>query len=806
MNITTDHPAQPRLVARVLRLGSGTFGPASEEPYRRRARDAVRLGISVVVLVALARRVGDVGPTEQSVFQFFNTLPSGLESLFTTLYRLGALWAVVLVAAAALLGRRWRLARDLALSGVLAWAIARAVGVFVVEDKSFGKSIDLVTRLGNTPSFPLVRLAVVVAIVEAAAPYVSRPTRRIGAVVVVALALSAMYLGTSYPNDLIAAAVIGWGVAAGVHFGFGSPGGRPTSAQVAASLAQLGIDARDVRLAHEQPQGSTLMLARDSHGPLSVKVIGRDEADAQMIAKIWRFFAYKDSGPTLFLTRLQQVEHEAYALLLARTGRVRVPRVVIAGTAGPNAAIVVARPLIGPLLSEMPRKEVTDKLLEELWVQVGRLHDARVVHGGLNTARVVATADGPGIFDFGASSAWTPERAGDDLAELLGSTAAIVGERRAVQAVIRGIGPDAVRDALPYLQPAAFSERTRDLAAPRGKKLSAQLARLRTVAAHAIGTDVPELHELHRVKPANLLMAVGTLVGAGALLGQVGDPAHVWNSLRHADVLWVITAFVLSMATNIGLAIALMGTVNVRLPFWRTTEVQAAMSFSNLAVPAVGGTAMQIRYLQRRGVNLASAIAAGGLLSTLANLVTQVGLLALALWLAPNAVTVANIPTSGLASVALIIAGVIGVLAAVVLGIPRLRRVIVPPVKQAVESMWMAIRSPRRVAMLILGNVLAAGIAVACLFACLKAFGAPAISFWTLMALNISIGTIASLVPIPGGGTAVSSVGMTGALVALGVHDQVAIAAILTNQIVLNYLPAIPGWLATQHLIKHDYL
>ena len=209
---------------------------------------------------------------------------------------------------------------------------------------------------------------------------------------------------------------------------------------------------------------------------------------------------------------------------------------------------------------------------------------------------------------------------------------------------------------------------------------------------------------------------------------------------------------------------------------------------------------------QRRGVDLASAVAAGGLLSTLANLATQVGLLALALWLAPNAVTVANIPTSGLASVALIVGAVVGVLAAAVLGIPRLRRVIVPPVKQAVESMWEAIRSPRRVAMLILGNVFAAGLGTACLIACLEAFGAGGISFWTLMALNISIGTIASLVPIPGGGTAVSSVGMSGALVALGVHDQVAIAAILTNQIVLNYLPAIPGWLATRHLIKHDYL
>src|SRR4029450_8752026 len=51
---------------------------------------------------------------------------------------------------------------------------------------------------------------------------------------------------------------------------------------------------------------------------------------------------------------------------------------------------------------------------------------------------------------------------------------------------------------------------------------------------------------------------------------------------------------------------------------------------------------------------------------------------------------------------------------------------------------------------------------------CVYGFGGW-INFWTLLAINIFVSTIASLVPIPGGGTAVSSVGMSGALAGAGV-------------------------------------
>jgi uncharacterized membrane protein YbhN (UPF0104 family) len=92
-----------------------------------------------------------------------------------------------------------------------------------------------------------------------------------------------------------------------------------------------------------------------------------------------------------------------------------------------------------------------------------------------------------------------------------------------------------------------------------------------------------------------------------------------------------------------------------------------------------------------------------------------------------------------------------------------------------------------------------------CLLACLKAFNAH-LSLWTLLGLWVGIQTIASIIPVPGGGTALSSVGMSGAMTGFGVPTEAAVAAVLVNQLVVYYLPAIPGWFATEDLIRRDYL
>jgi uncharacterized membrane protein YbhN (UPF0104 family) len=118
---------------------------------------------------------------------------------------------------------------------------------------------------------------------------------------------------------------------------------------------------------------------------------------------------------------------------------------------------------------------------------------------------------------------------------------------------------------------------------------------------------------------------------------------------------------------------------------------------------------------------------------------------------------------------------------------------------------WAVLRSPRRLGQLVTGNIGAAVLYAFVLEADLIAFGSHA-SFWTLLALSIGVGSLAALVPFAGGGTAVATVGMTGALTALGIPQGTAVAAVLLNQLVVSYVPALPGWIATRDMLRRDYL
>ncbi len=783
------------------------FGPASELPYRRRTSDWIRLVIAVVIMaVLIAHRDGGDDTSEQNLFHLINGLPDALAPLFQILYRFGALWALALVVIAALVARRWRLARDMAIAGFASWFVARLIGVVVVGDASVMEGIDYARRFSETPSFPLVRLAVIVAVIAVASPYLTRPMRRLGQLLILLLAVASLYLGIALPDAAFAAVALGWGLAAAVHLVFGSPGGRPTTAQVGAALHELTGFEGEVSLAPRQPGYGTRMLAVSSDGPLWIRVLGRDEADAQLISKVGRSVLYKDAGPSLHLTRLAEVEHQAYITLLAERAEVRVPAVVVAGVAGPGTALLVIRPVDGTRLADADPVTVTDAVLADLWSQVRRLHDARVAHGALNARHVVLAPDGVAIVDFehAAGSATGSQRA-RDVAELLVSTADLVGDERAIAAARQGIGAPALTEALPLLQPAALTHDLTGGHRKERKERSKQIGARREAAAAAVGTEAPPLQQLYRVSGTNLLMAIGTLIAVFALLSQVGDPQTFYDTIKDANIWWLALAMFLSLLTNFCTAVALMGTVPINLPLVRTAELQLSMSFSNLAVPAVGGMAAQIRFLQRQGVDLASAVASGGLLINVGNIVAQVILLGFAVVLSPTTLKPGKIPTSSIVEVLLIAVVVLAVGLGVIFGIPKVRKLALPPIKSATATMWAAARSPRRVAELLGGNAINALMYAAVMDACLAAFGGS-INFWTLLAINIFVSTIASLVPIPGGGTAVSSVGMSGALVAVGISSEVAVAAVLANQLVANFIPAVPGWWATNDLLHHDYL
>ncbi|MCJ7437525.1 MAG: flippase-like domain-containing protein [Acidimicrobiia bacterium] len=787
----------------LARLRSRAVRTMPEGIARRRPSDAVRVLVALVLLVLLAMHADNPTAVERSVLRVFTSLPDDAHTFVLILYDLMALWAIGLLVVAVLLLRRWRLARDLAVAAAAAWAIGR-LGGFLLRNTDLAHAFRVTFDLTNAPRFPLVRVAVAVALVTVASPHLTRPSRRVGQGLVFVLALTAMYLGRAFPTDLLAAIILGWGIAAAVHYAFGTPAGRPTVGQVGRGLEQLGIQVSDLCLGPDQPLGRAIFLAHDKDRPLRITAIGRDEADAQLMSRVWRFLAYKDASANLFPTRRQQVEYEAYVALLARDTGSRVPSVLFAGTTG-ALALLVERVAPGVNLQDLDSSSVSDALLDDLWHQVDALHDARIGHGKLDGHHVIVDRGKASIVGFAhASTSVGSRQAAADVAQLLAVTSALVGSERAVAAAVRGVGAEAVTDALPILQLQAVSGWTHDALGGR-KDANVALEQLRNIGAEATGTKPPELRSLYRVHPRSLIMAVAALLGVGMLLSRVGDPQVFWETVKNANWWFVALAFGLGMCTDVAFGITFLGNVPIRLPIWPSIELQSALSFSNLAIPVAADTAMQVRFLQRNGLDLPSAVATGGILSTVSEIAVTAGLFFVALWLSPDSIEFGRIDTNQIEVIALIVAFVIGVAMTLVFSIRRLRKVVVPPVVRAARSVWGAIKSPGRVALLICGNVIAQMLYACSLLACLHAFGSS-VDFWTLLAINLGISTIASLVPIPGGGTAVSAVGLAGMLTAFGVPPAVGAAAVLSHQVAVSYLPAIPGWFATNDLIRKGLL
>jgi uncharacterized membrane protein YbhN (UPF0104 family) len=683
----------------------------------------------------------------------------------------------------------------------VAWVGGRLLA-FVVRRTDLWGAFELTFDLTDAPRFPLVRVGVAVAVVTVASPYLARPTRRVGQGLVLALAVAAMYLGRAMPTDVIAALVLGWGAAAAVHFTFGTPARRPTTAQVRDALDRIGISVAAVRPADEQPVGRAMFVTDGPGGASRVIALGRDEADAQFLARMWRWIAYRDAPPTLFPTRRRQVEYEADAMRQAAEHGVRVPAVRWAGQQGALALLVVDE-VAGEPLRELGGGAHARAVLDDAWVQAGALHRAGLAHGRLDGDHLVVTGTEVSVVGWERASTGASDHQREyDVAQLLAAGAAASTTDLAVDAAVAHVGREQLVEALPVLQPGALAWVTRDaLDARDGDALD----ELRRAAAAAAGAEPPELRERYRVNPRQLMMAVGALVAIAVLLSRVGDPVEFWESVRDANWWYVALAFGLGIATDVAFAVAFLGTVPIRLPLWPAIELQSSMSFSNLAVPVAADTAIQIRFLQKFGLDLASAVAIGGVLSTVTELVVQAGLFAIALWLSPDSIDFGRIDTGQIVVVVLGVVFLIGVVAAVVVSVRRLRQAVLPRFMRAARSMATALRSPTRIALLVVGNVAAQCLYAASLLACLAAFGAS-VDFWTLVALNIGITLIASLVPFPGGGTAVSAVGLSGLLTALGVPTAAATAAVIAHQLAVSYLPAVPGWFATNDLVKKRLL
>src|SRR4029077_19159104 len=124
------------------------------------------------------------------------------------------------------------------------------------------------------------------------------------------------------------------------------------------------------------------------------------------------------------------------------------------------------------------------------------------------------------IRDFRRASASAPaSRLDGDLAAALGAMAVQAGAERRAAPAVRVLDADTARGALVHLQRSALDPIT--VAALKHQK--DLLAQLRAGGAAGAGNQRSQLAEAKRVSWANLLFAVGSLIGIWLIIGVLAD-------------------------------------------------------------------------------------------------------------------------------------------------------------------------------------------------------------------------------------------------------------------------------------------
>ncbi len=830
------------------------FAPVGDGQTRRRGSDALRLGLAclIVLICWVATRANS--NAEHTIATTMASPPDGIRWLVTIIWWVSSVGAIVIVAVLALVSRRWSAIRDIGASGLGAWVLC-LVAVQLLGSSGGRSSTAFLHQFSI--SFPVARVAATVGVVTAAIPYLSRWLQLTMDTAIGLLALAAVVTGSGLPVAVLASLGLGWGVTALVHLIFGSPLGLPSTHEVELLLGDLEIDARDVVPKPDQEWGVGRFSGRLKDSRVDVSVYGRDASDAQLLAKTGRFLFYRDSGPTLALTRRQQVEHEAYLTLMAERAGARTPAVLAAGPAGPaRDALFVTRPPAGERLATFARyvpptpapehdssdggqtsdghdeadmapdqvedatdednsepagPEITDEALGTIFTQLMALRSAGIAHGALSIETIVVDeAAGAGFVDFRlASTVASEDQLNRDTAAVLAAMTVVAGPERTLEAATRSLPADALVAALPFLQRAALDPvASRTL---RGKK--ALLNQLREQGAEAAGVEVPKLVEPRRISWVNLALVFGTLIGGWALIGVLINVTKSWSTITGAAWGWVAVTFVLAQAAYPAIAVTTVGSVTNPLPYGRTLALEVADTFVALAGGSMAVLATRVRFFQQEGYTPTVAVSSGVLVST-ASWIVKGALFLIALPFAigdlhfnssPSSDSSGNSHLVWLIVVAIV---VVGVALGLVFAVPRWRRLAAAKLRPKASEVWSHLKllagHPRNLVEIFGGSAAAQIFVALALGASLHAFG-DHLNLATLIVVLTLGSMLGGVSPVPGG-MGVVEAGMIIGLTAAGINESDAVAAVFVQRLFTAYLPPIWGWFVLVWMRKKEYL
>ncbi|GAA2770482.1 lysylphosphatidylglycerol synthase domain-containing protein [Streptomyces rameus] len=614
-------------------------------------------------------------------------------------------------------------------------------------------------------------------------------------------------------------------------------------------------------------RGRRYFVTLEDGPPLDVTVVDREQQAQGFFYRAWRNLTLRGFATRSSLQSLRQaLEQEALLAYAAIAAGADAPKLIATAELGPDAVMLVYEHTGGRTLDSLADDEITDEVLRNTWHQVQALQSRRIAHRRLAGDAILVDRSGRVILTElrGGEIAAGELLLRMDVAQLVTTLGLRVGAERAVASAVGVLGPDAVAGCLPMLQPIALTrstratlrrlareraERERDavLEASRQAKLTREEASetaapvlekpdKKTVRAEqraekrAIDEALDEAREedlltqirhqvlrirpqapveparLERIRPRTLISFIAGAIGAYFLLTQL---THIefGTLFARAQWGWVIAAVLFSALSYVAAAMALLGFVPERVPFVRTVAAQVAGSFVKIVAPAaVGGVALNTRFLQRAGVRPGLAVASVGA-SQLFGLGCHILMLLSFGYLTGTEKTPSLSPSRTIITSLLTVA----VLVLVVTSVPFLRKFVVTRVRSlfagVVPRMLDVLQRPQKLVTGIGGMLLLTACFVMCLDASIRAFGdgTVSLSIASVAVVFLAGNALGSAAPTPGGVGAVEAT-LTVGLIAVGLPKEVAAPAVLLFRLLTLWLPVLPGWLAFNHLTRKGAL
>jgi glycosyltransferase 2 family protein len=589
-----------------------------------------------------------------------------------------------------------------------------------------------------------------------------------------------------------------------VRYVAGSMSQRPSAEDIAAALE--GPDRRVVsirRVRREPPGGGSRQywLKTADGAALDVAVYDRDQQAAGAIYRAYRYVRVRTQvSRTAPLSVEGAVERRALMSYAAQDTGAPVPRLRVVARIGPEAAVLAYDHHEGTTLAAR-NPGCSDTELGEIWDAMTRLHAYRVTHRGLTADRILLTDDGrvmlldPGDGDLAASDLQVRL----DTAQLIAELALTVGTERTADLALRKAEAGELVAVVPLLQPVALARSTRAELRRRRDVLPA--LRKRLLDAVPGGEVVPV--QLARIRVRTLVTIVASVAAAYFLAVELAKTS-LSHALKSADWRWGFVALALECVTFVGATMSLQGFIADRLGFIRTLLAQLAGSFVKLVTPAaVGGAALNIRYLQRRKIPVAAAAASVGVWQGVA---FALHILLLTVFIAITGASKDHEYSppswSYFVLAGLFVAGV------AVLAFPAPRRLVraraAPTLGQVLPRLLEVAQQPRKLAQGIGGALLLSAAYILCLAACVAAFGGS-VSIASIAVVYLTSSAFGAIMPTPGGLGAVEAA-LTAGLTAAGLPGAAAVSAVLLFRLLTFWLPVPAGWVALNYLERHGAL